>query len=259
MRKSTFFDVSHESCYREDQCENMQKYVIISNDIRNKILKGEYVANQQIPFEKDLCVHYGASKMTVKKALDILVSEGLTIKRRGSGTFVKDLNPDEIERVAMANQFRGTSALYAGKKVFSKILNFSVVKVPDVAAKKMNIAADSFVYDIHRVRYVDDEPFVMEKMYMPIDVIPNIKEKNIKGSIYEYIEKDLHLNIQSAHRTVSVRKATDFEAEELGLEKGDPVAVAEQVGYLDTGSAFEFSTSIHRYDKFSVEIVLTRN
>ena len=99
----------------------------------------------------------------------------------------------------------------------------------------------------------------MEKMYMPIDLIPNLREKNIKGSIYEYIEKDLHLNIQSAHRTVSVRKATDFEAEELGLEKGDPVAVAEQVGYLDTGSAFEFSTSIHRYDKYSVEIVLTRN
>ena len=70
---------------------------------------------------------------------------------------------------------------------------------------------------------------------MPIDLIPNIKEKNINGSIYDYIEKDLHLKIQSAHRTVSVRKATDFEANELGLEKGDPVAVAEQVGYLELG------------------------
>ena len=113
--------------------------------------------------------------------------------------------------------------------------------------RKLNIAPDSFVYDIHRVRYVDDEPFVMEKMYMPIDVIPNIKEKNIKGSIYEYIEKDLHLNIQSAHRTVSVRKATDFEAEELGLEKGDPVAVAEQVGlfgYRQCFRVFHFHPSL---------------
>lgn len=45
----------------------MQKYILISNDIRNKILKGEYTANQQIPFEKDLCVFYDSSKMTVKK------------------------------------------------------------------------------------------------------------------------------------------------------------------------------------------------
>ena len=94
---------------------------------------------------------------------------------------------------------------------------------------------------------------------MPIDLIPNLKVKNIKGSIYGYIKEELHLNIQSAHRTISVRKATDFEAEELGMEKGDPVAVAEQVGYLDTGSAFEFSTSIHRYDNFSAEFVLTSN
>ena len=237
----------------------MQKYVIISNDIRNKIVNGEYVANQQIPFEKDMCIHYNASKMTVKKALDILVAEGLVIKRRGSGTFVKDLNLEEIKRVTMANQFRGMTALYSGKKVHSKILNFSIVKVPESAAKKLNISLGSFVYDIYRVRYLEDEPNVIEKIYMPIDLIPNIKDKNLKGSIYEYIENELKLNIQSAHRRVSVRKATDFEAEELGLEKGDPVAVAEQVGYLDTGNAFEFSTAVHRYDKFGVEIVLTRN
>lgn len=236
----------------------MQKYIIISNDIRNKISKGEYVANQQIPFEKDLCVEYGSSKMTIKKAVDILVTEGLIIKRRGSGTFVKDLNPEEIERVVMANQIRGTTALNPGKKVVSKILNFSIVRVPEDAAKKLNVSSDSFVYDIYRVRYIDDKPVVMEKMYMPIDLIPGIKDKNIKGSIYEYIENILQLNIQSAHRTVSARKATDFEAEELGLEKGDPVAVAEQVGYLDTGASFEFSTSVHRYDEFSVDIVLTR-
>ena len=46
--------------------------MIISNDIRNKILKGEYIANQRLPFEKDLCIHYESSKMTIKKAVDIL-------------------------------------------------------------------------------------------------------------------------------------------------------------------------------------------
>lgn len=236
----------------------MQKYIIISNDIRNKISKGEYVANQQLPFEKDLCIEYGSSKMTIKKAVDILVAEGLIIKRRGSGTFIKDLSPEEIERVVMGNQIRGTTALNPGKKVTSKILNFSIVKVPERTAKKLNVSPDTFVYDIYRVRYIDDDPAVMEKIYMPIELIPGIKEKNIKSSIYEYIENILHLNIQSAHRTVSTRKATDFEAKELGLEKGDPVAIAEQVGYLDTGASFEYSVSVHRYDKFSVDIIMTR-
>lgn len=237
----------------------MQKYIYISNDIRNRILDGTYKANDQIPFEKDLCTIYESSKMTIKKALDILVSEGLIIKRRGSGTFVKDLAIEEIERITMANQFRGTTALNPGKEVTSQALVFTVVSANELVANKLNLAPNSFVYDIYRVRYVDGKPKVMEKTFMPIDLIPGLKKEHVEGSIYEFIEEDLGLLIQSGHRRLSVRKATDEEAHYLALEKGDPVAVAEQIAYFDTGAAFEYSTSVHRYDEFSVEMILTRN
>lgn len=237
----------------------MQKYIYISNDIRNKILDGTYSANEQLPFEKDLCVQYEASKMTVKKALDILVSEGLIIKRRGSGTFVKDLSIDEIERITVANQFRGTTALNPGKEVKSKVLAFSVIEAPAVVINKLNLSPGSFVYDIYRARYIDGQPHVMEKTYMPIDQIPGLKKANIEGSIYGYIEDELGLTIQSAHRQISVRKANETEVEYLDLQPGDPVAVAEQIAYFDTGIAFEYSISVHRYDEFSVEMILTRD
>ncbi|WP_291292751.1 GntR family transcriptional regulator [Enterococcus sp.] len=237
----------------------MKKYIYISNDIRNHILDGTYKANDQIPFEKDLCTMYDASKMTIKKALDILVSEGLIIKRRGSGTFVKDLAIEEIERITMANQFRGTTALNPDKEVRSTAINFSVVVADEVVANKLNIAPESFVYDIYRARYIDGKPKVMEKTYMPIELIPGLKKENVEGSIYEYIEEELGLIIQSGHRRISVRKATPIEVEYLKLNEGDPVAVAEQIAYFDTGAAFEYSISVHRYDEFSVEMVLTRN
>lgn len=237
----------------------MQKYIDISNDIRNRILDGTYKASEQIPFEKDLCVTYDASKMTVKKALDILVSEGLIIKRRGSGTFVKDLSSAEIERIAVSNQFRGTTAINPGKEVRSKVLEFSVIEAPEIVRSKLNLSEGSFVYDIYRARYIDGSPHVMEKTYMPIDQIPGLKKEHIEGSIYEYIEDVLGLTIQSAHRRISVRRATDFEIKYLELEEYDPVAVAEQIAYFDTGTAFEFSTSVHRHEEFAVEMILTRD
>ncbi|MDE1549913.1 GntR family transcriptional regulator [Jeotgalibaca caeni] len=236
-----------------------KKYVMISNDIRNKILEGVYSANDQLPFEKDLCVLYDASKMTVKKALDILVTEGLIIKRRGSGTFVKDIGPEESKRLIMANQFRGTTASNPDKKITSEVLEFSVIKAPEEVCKQLNVEADCFVYDIYRLRYMDGEPFVIERIYMPIDVILSLKEKHIMESIYEYIEEDLSLSIQSAHRTVSIRKATEFETEKLKMNPGDPVGIAEQVGYLNTGITFEYSISVHHYNKFAVQLVLTRD
>ena len=66
--------------------------------------------------------------MTVKQALDILVSEGLIIKRRGSGTFIKDLSDTELKRISITNQFRGKTAEYPQNEVTSKVLNFSVVQ-----------------------------------------------------------------------------------------------------------------------------------
>lgn len=63
----------------------MIKYHKIASDIKEDILKGDYKPNEQLPFEKELCEKYNASRMTVKKALDLLVAEGLIVKRRGSG------------------------------------------------------------------------------------------------------------------------------------------------------------------------------
>ncbi|KAF1303387.1 MULTISPECIES: GntR family transcriptional regulator [Enterococcus] len=237
----------------------MKKYIHISGDLRNKILAGEYQSNDKLPSEKELGLFYEASKMTVKQALDILVSEGLIIKRRGSGTFVKDLSKNEIDRIAIVNQFRGKTAENPDKKVTSKVLDFSVIKASPLIQSKLNISEGDFVYHIYRVRYLDGSPAVIEETHMPIDVIPGLKKETLEASIYEYIEEELHLKIQSGHRTITVRKATDFEAEQLFLEKGDPVGVAEQIGYLATGAAFEYSISVHRYDRFITEMILTRN
>lgn len=236
----------------------MPKYTYIANELRKQILSGEYVPNQQLPLEKELCERFKVSKMTMKKALDILVSEGLIIKRRGYGTFVKDLSQVEIQRLMMSRQFMGTSALYEEGAVHSKVLNFTVDVATEHVSNSLNIEKDSFVYHIHRVRFLNGKPLAIEKTYMPIDVIPGLKLENVNGSIYEYIESTLNASIQSAHRKITVRKSNDFEAEELALEQGDPVAIVEQTGYLNTGELFEYSISTHKYDEFQVEFVLTR-
>lgn len=232
---------------------------MISTDIRNKILSGVYPVNSRLPFERDLCEMYQASKMTVKKALDILVADGLIIKRRGSGTYVKDLSQDALNRISIGKQFLGTMANYADQKVTSKILHFEVIMPPKEVADKLNISEDSFVYDIARIRYVNNHALAVEQMYMPLDLIVGLKRKHLQNSIYRYIEENLNLKIQSAHRHITVRKTTSQEAEYLELMVDDPVAVVNQVAFLDTGSAFEYSTTLHRYDQFSVEMILTRN
>ena len=236
----------------------MTKYTQIANDIRTQIVKGVLQANEQLPFEKDLCIKYDASKMTVKKALDILVAEGLIVKRRGSGTFVKSISNIDMNRLLIANQFRGLTALYSDRKVTSELITFDVVASNEEVTQKLNLESEEFVYNLLRVRYVDEEPYVIEHTFMPINLIPGLKRQHTMASIYSYIEEDLGLKVQSSHRTISVRKSNELEQKYLKLEVDDPVAVVEQVAYLENGTAFEYSISVHRYDHFTFETVIVR-
>ena len=55
----------------------MVKYIDIADDIRSKIFDKKYTYGQKLPYEYVLCVAYHCNKETMKKALDILVKEGL--------------------------------------------------------------------------------------------------------------------------------------------------------------------------------------
>lgn len=242
----------------------MNKYIEISNALRNHILKDNlYQPNDQLPCEKDLCIQYNASKMTIKKALDILVEEGLIYKKRGHGTFVKGLSRQQLdimeENICNAQQaLTGYSRLYHKEQVTSTVLEFSVISPAPKIASNLHIAADDFVYKILRVRNRNGTPCVLEETYMPIDLIPGLKLSHLESSIYSFIRDCLHYEIQSSHVHIRATEASEFIAEHLKLEVGSPVAVVEQIAFLDNGMPFEYSFSTHRADTFDFSAVIVK-
>ena len=113
----------------------MNKYIEISNELRNHILKDNlYHPNDQIPCEKDLCI----------QALDILVDEGLIYKKRGHGTFVKGLSQQQLdimeENLCNTQQaLTGFSRQYAKEAVTSTVLEFSVIPPTPKISSNMHI------------------------------------------------------------------------------------------------------------------------
>jgi DNA-binding GntR family transcriptional regulator len=73
-----------------------QKYGYIVDDILTKIKKGEYVADQKLPTEKEFCKLYGASQSTVKKALKQLITDGYIYSVERVGNYVAKPVTDEF-------------------------------------------------------------------------------------------------------------------------------------------------------------------
>ena len=233
----------------------MSKYEEIAEDIRSGILSGKYNPNEQLPLEKEMCEYYGVSRITIKKAVDELVIQGLVIKRRGSGTFVKAVGGADVQELSMAKQFEGFSESNKDKNVYSKVVKFEVIHPSEEIATKLKITCDDFVYYIIRTRYADDEPYVFEYTYMPIGLIPGIKNDILMSSIYNYIEEKLKLKIKSAHRVIRAMLPNEQEQEWLKIESNFPILEVEQVGFLDNGQPFEYSKSHHRSDKIEFRTV----
>jgi len=224
------------------------KYEAIAKELREDIQQGKYTPGEQLALEKEMCQQYGVSRITIKRAVDELVKQGLVVKRRGSGTFVKSLKDEDVKELSMANQFSGFAATFKGRKVTSKILKFEIIHPTAEVAAKLQLAVDDFVYDIIRVRLLDDQPVVVEYTQMPIQLITGLKRQTLEKSIYSYIEEDLGYKIQSAHRTVRAVMPTPEEHEQLQIEGVLPLLEVTQVAFLDDGRPFEYSIAHHRGD-----------
>lgn len=71
------------------QSNHKPLYMVIMEDLKEKILSGEYKDDQQLPTEVELAEQSGVSRITSKRALIELEREGLIYRKRGSGSYVK--------------------------------------------------------------------------------------------------------------------------------------------------------------------------
>lgn len=225
------------------------KYREIYNDVKNQIENGLLQPNQKIDDELTLCKKYKCSRMTIKKALDLLVQEGLLFRKRGLGSFVLNSTVASQKIVLSERELTGLTKL-SQDKVTSKVLDFRLIFADETHAACLNMKPNDPLYSIWRLRSIKSVPYVLEKTYMNPAVIPGITEDILNHSIYNYIEKELNLRIGAAKKTMRACISNKTDQEYLKLKEYEPVLEVEQIAYLDNGIPFEYSFSRHRYDKF---------
>lgn len=230
----------------------MPKYKEIADKIRDKIMTHEYPIGTKLPYEYVLCVNYHCNKETMKKALDILVKEGLIIRRRGAGTFIKDISLDDKPN-SIFN--RSLTKRFETSKVSSDVIEFEVIPCDEFLAGKLQIEIGDFVYHIIRNRYVDGKPYLIDISYIPLNQIPNLKIQILKGSIYDYISKELNLKLQSCHVSISSALSTSLEQDFLGLKENEPYIQEEQVAYLSNNTIFEYTLSRYHYAHYEFQTI----
>ncbi len=239
----------------------MYKYEIIANEIRNKIINNEYKTNEKLPDEKTLSKIFNCSRMTMKQAMDILVSEGYIIKSRGVGTYVRPRYESSEKNKVFANSPNvfGFSNNFEGYDKKTEVIEFKVVKATEEVANKLQIKKGEFVYYIERVRFLNNKPTILEKIQMPLDKIVGLSKEIVENSIYNYIENNLNIKIYNADKIIRAKIANDHDIKYLKMNKGEPIIEMEHVVFSNNNVPIEYAIIHYRGDSYELHFITPNN
>lgn len=232
----------------------MTKYEKIANILRGRIEEGIYPADSLLPNQIELVEEFQVSRVTIKKAINILAMEGLIYSQRGAGTRVLKRGIWGTENYS-ATEYDGLSQQMKDRNLSSQVITFEVQFPNDDIREKLLLDKHKPVYKIIRLRLLDGEPYVLEHTYMPTELVPDLNPSILEKSIYHYLHQELGITFAGAYRNLKADKADEFDKTYLNCQASDPVLEVEQVVYLTNGQPIEYSRSRNRYDQRSYSVL----
>lgn len=224
-------------------------YIQLKSIILDNIEKGLWKEGQLISSERELSDEFSISRMTIRQALGELVQEGYLYKKKGKGTYVCKPKVTQQDIMSFTEMIEKT-----GGELKNIILEFDVIETPDFLS---SIFDDSKVYKINRNRVVDNEVIANELIYMPVSLASDLKETDLTGSIYKYLES---LNHYVSYCKSSINSVLYNEEYEKLFNLDDMVAllkVSNKV-YDSEDRLIFFEKAIYRSDKYTLEVNISK-
>lgn len=227
----------------------MAKYKDVADKVRKEIRKGNYPNNGQLPNQNELAKQYDTSRVTIKKALDLLSNEGLIFSIQGSGTYVKkNIMQISDTGVKIGQNIGLTHQIGERSELINKILVFNVRFPSEEECEQLMIQKESPVYEIKRLRIINSKPYSVEYSVLPLELVPNITPTILEHSVYDYIRQEVGLVFGGNQQFIKAAPPNEEDRCYLNCKENEPVLEVTKVMFLEDGRPFEYSKVRHRYD-----------
>lgn len=198
------------------------KYQAVHDEVLNRLEAGMYSVGTRLPTEDALAKAFNVSRVTVRKALDMLVQTGYVTARQGSGYVVSTLSPPSTTcLVSFTDQ-----VISEGRMPGAKLLGIEAParSVPaDVAA-----LFDGELTLIRRLRTVDGKPVMLVRTWVPSHLVPDITaadlpESGQNQSILRILARRFKMQWSRACEVISSLVADAEVAELLAIQPNTPI------------------------------------
>jgi GntR family transcriptional regulator len=216
--------------------KRLPAYYQIRDQLAVRIAEGEWSLEQALPSENQLAEEAGLSVGTIRKAMQLLVDEGLVERRRGSGTYLR-------RPVFHGSLFRFFALKLAdGEGVVpqSRLVSLTRTRAPERAAEMLG--TEDTIY-IKRLRSHRNQIILVEDIWLPAQMFPGletVEHAEIGPLLYPYYFDRYRVLVANAQDEVSFGSASAEDARDLGLAPGDPIALIERTAFAPDDAPVEW-------------------
>lgn len=224
------------------------RYVQVADEVRRRIGAGEFPSGV-LETEADLGALYGVSRITVRKALEVLRDEGIVSSRKGSGWRI---TVDPLRQVLGSFPTVEAALRDDGHEFRRRVLTFSYRPAPADVARHLQLKADAEVLQVRRLNFADEHVFDLVTTWVPGEVAAPLSRAEVEAhGVFGSLR--LHgVPIGHVLQSITASLATIEEAKLLGVHPDSPVLVVEQMTHDPGGLPIKWSQ--HRYPAHRIHL-----
>ena len=210
--------------------DRVPRYQRLRDEMVALIAARHWRPGEAIPTEQALAKSYDVAVGTVRKAVDLLVAEGLLERFQGRGTFVRRASFDS----SLFRFFRFQTRQGERRIPESRILRREVVDAPSAVAATLQISSSARVIQMSRLRLIDGVPMLAEEIWLPyvrFAAFAQMDLNDVGDLLYPVYEAQCNQVVASATETLTVEAIGPLHARLLHIEPGTPAVVIERLAY----------------------------
>ena len=224
-----------------DEASRLPLYQQLQRVLRQAIESRQIGPDDALPPEREIADDLHVSRITVRKAIDGLVSEGLLVRRQGAGTYVcARVEKNFSKLTSFSEDMRAR-----GRTPRSVWLRKSEGSVTPEEALTLRSSPGTPVFRFQRIRFADDAPMCVESATVLASCLPSIEA--VETSLYEALERAGNRPVRALQRLRAILFTAE-QAKLLQIHERDAGLLVERVGFLKDGQAVEFTQSYFRGD-----------